>query len=383
MGRGSYALGKLNSCFINYCSNLFQGTTLMELDKLLIIYQNIIPIIDWMTQCDGWSKFVIQKLYKALINISEEIQILLSSHEHIVCSNLSFYQNIINCKLYWEKLNSKFKKKPLVIKINHKPDNQQLYLDTMKPLQFGCLDISNKSRFIFKDNVKSKPNIKTLQRLMHELPSLKNNLPLSWSSSIFVRFDPNNINCLKCLIVGPEKTPYMNGIFEFDVFFPDTYPNSPPKVLLYTTGCGAVRFNPNLYNSGKVCLSLLGTWSGNEGESWITDSSTFLQVLVSIQSLILVDHPYFNEPGWERDMHTEKGKEASFDYNDNIRFQTLKWAIIDQYKNPVPGFESIIKTHIEMKKDEILDTINIWEKESIKFKEPLTLLKNIFIKMFE
>lgn len=33
-------------------------------------------------------------------------------------------------------------------------------------------------------------------------------------------------------------------------------------MLLATTGGGKVRFNPNLYNNGKVCLSLLGTWSG-------------------------------------------------------------------------------------------------------------------------
>ena len=67
-----------------------------------------------------------------------------------------------------------------------------------------------------------------------------------------------------------------------------------------TTGGGTVRFNPNLYNCGKVCLSLLGTWSGQDGETWNKDTSTFLQVLVSIQSLILVEDPYFNEPGWER-----------------------------------------------------------------------------------
>ena len=29
-----------------------------------------------------------------------------------------------------------------------------------------------------------------------------------------------------------------------------------------------------------------------------------LQVLVSIQSLILVENPYFNEPGYEKGMHT-------------------------------------------------------------------------------
>jgi hypothetical protein len=69
----------------------------------------------------------------------------------------------------------------------------------------------------------------------------------------------------------------------------------PPKVNLKTTGAGTVRFNPNLYDSGKVCLSLLGTWRGEQGESWNADTSTFLQVAVSIQALIFVPQPYFNE----------------------------------------------------------------------------------------
>lgn len=48
-------------------------------------------------------------------------------------------------------------------------------------------------------------------------------------------------------------------------------------------------------SDGKVCLSLLGTWDGDRGESWNMCTSTLLQVLVSIQSLILVPEPFFNE----------------------------------------------------------------------------------------
>jgi hypothetical protein len=51
------------------------------------------------------------------------------------------------------------------------------------------------------------------------------------------------------------------------------------QVLLRTTGNGTVRFNPNLYNCGKVCLSLLGTWSGGQGESWNPEVSSAFQVL--------------------------------------------------------------------------------------------------------
>lgn len=49
------------------------------------------------------------------------------------------------------------------------------------------------------------------------------------------------------------------------------------------------------WQDGKVCLSLLGTWSG---PGWSAGKSTLLQVLISIQSMILCDEPYLNEPGW-------------------------------------------------------------------------------------
>jgi ubiquitin-protein ligase len=71
------------------------------------------------------------------------------------------------------------------------------------------------------------------------------------------------------------RSPYENGVFEFDIFCPPSYPQVAPSVKLITTGGGRVRFNPNLYNCGKVCLSLLGTWAG---PGWIPDKSTILQV---------------------------------------------------------------------------------------------------------
>ena len=48
-----------------------------------------------------------------------------------------------------------------------------------------------------------------------------------------------------------------------------------------------------VHNCGKVCLSLLGTWAGqNQSQGW-QKQSTLLQVLVSIQSAILgVKYPY-------------------------------------------------------------------------------------------
>lgn len=92
-------------------------------------------------------------------------------------------------------------------------------------------------------------------------------------------------------------------------------------------GGGKVRFNPNLYNCGKVCLSLLGTWSGSKDEQW-SYASSMLQVLVSIQSLILIPKPYFNEPGYESSMHSADGKKRSDSYNENI--QLVRDELVDE-----------------------------------------------------
>jgi len=70
---------------------------------------------------------------------------------------------------------------------------------------------------------------------------------------------------------------------------------------------------------------LLGTWPG---PGWDPKASTLLQVLVSIQSLILVPDPYFNEPAFGADQLL-RGNE-SFAYNLDIMAQTVQWAMMDQ-----------------------------------------------------
>lgn len=97
------------------------------------------------------------------------------------------------------------------------------------------------------------------------------------------------------LIIGPEGTPYERGFYFFDILISDNYPLQPPHVD-FKTGDGRVRFNPNLYVEGKVCLSILGTYTG---PSWTT-SCSLRTVLVSIQSL-LNEHPIQNEPGHEKE----------------------------------------------------------------------------------
>eukprot|EP01139_Manchomonas_bermudensis_P011913 Amastigsp_a344630_31.p2 type:complete len:266 gc:universal Amastigsp_a344630_31:1-798(+) len=199
-----------------------------------------------------------------------------------------------------------------------------------------------------------------MMRLAQEAASISSSLPLSTSSSVFVRIDESRMDVWRALIIGPEGTPYENGCFQFDVFFPQTYPKTPPLVNLETTGAGSVRFNPNLYNCGKVCLSLLGTWEGDRSEMWNEQGSTFLQVLVSIQSLILVPVPWANEPGQESSLGTPEGDRMSAEYNAHIKAETIRVAILGQLKNPAVGFEDVIRAHCWLKRSQILATAKQW-----------------------
>ncbi|RXN29819.1 baculoviral IAP repeat-containing 6-like protein [Labeo rohita] len=225
------------------------------------------------------------------------------------------------------------------------------------------------SKLVFKVNYHYLSQVKNAsdansaaraRRLAQEAVTLSTSLPLSSSSSVFVRCDEERLDIMKVLITGPADTPYANGCFEFDVYFPQDYPNSPPLVNLETTGGHSVRFNPNLYNDGKVCLSILNTWHGRPEEKWNPQTSSFLQVLVSIQSLILVAEPYFNEPGYERSRGTPSGTQSSREYDGNIRQATVKWAMLEQIRNPSPCFKEVIHRHFYLKRAEIMAQCEGW-----------------------
>jgi hypothetical protein len=82
-----------------------------------------------------------------------------------------------------------------------------------------------------------------------------------------------------------------------------------------------------------VCLSLLGTWSG---EKWNPEVSSLSQVINSILFLIFVEHPYFNEPGYQGSQGTPSGDQRSEEYNKVIRTATLQFAYLDHFKKPNP-----------------------------------------------
>ena len=357
-----------SSSILGYVENNVVNSTLLEIDKIKKLFEEILVFIKKVIpKLDGYDDFKLS-IFKGLDIFRNDISPIIDTIDDD--EKVSFYMSIIVVVDYIkEYINfnkdqsvSEFKSESVIENYNEmiRLEQEKIFCD------YKILESHR-----FYKHKSSSINPKSLVRISSEFSTMRKNLPVNWDSSIVVRGCSENLNIFSFIIIGPKDTPYHNGTYEFHAMFPKDYPHSEPKVLLDTTGNGTVRFNPNLYDCGKVCLSLLGTWSGQDGESWNKDTSTFLQVLVSIQSLILVEQPYFNEPGWEKQMHTETGKKKAFDYNDNLRLQNLKWAIIDKLENPPVGFENLILEHFKFKRDEILETANVWLDESISRKQEI------------
>ena len=216
------------------------------------------------------------------------------------------------------------------------------------------------------NNNKSPVSENKILRLVGEFANLQNSLPIEFTNSIFVRVDKDNMDYMKAIIFGSERTPYSSGAFLFDIYFGNNYPNSPPNVVITSTGNGSVRFNPNLYSTGKVCLSLLGTWRGSLGENWDPKISTVYQVLLSIQSIIMSDLIYYNEPGYENLIGTLEGEKLNEGYSNIVRYNNIRVCMIDMIRNPPKGFEDVIKIHFYLKKDKILKEVDTWIERAKK-----------------
>ena len=211
-----------------------------------------------------------------------------------------------------------------------------------------------------KENIDLTSN--QISRLQKEFQIIKKSIVLDKDASIFFTTQKTNIGKMRFMISGPKQTPYENGLFIFDMVIPSDFPAKPP--IVHFSNNGNRRFNPNLYDSGKVCLSLLGTWTGDKGESWNINTSTFYQLLISIQSQILIDEPYFNEPGYEKAIGTTEGKQKSLDYNYNVRQYTLDHSMIDLLeKNNYPEFKEVINKYFKYHKDNIINMLTKWLEE--------------------
>jgi len=200
----------------------------------------------------------------------------------------------------------------------------------------------------------------TTMRLLKDVKHILKN-PLTENGIYYVHDDYDMMKGY-ALIVGPSDTPYFGGYYFFEIIYPYDYPHSPPKVKYCTNG-NDIRFNPNLYKCGKVCVSLLNTWRGDQ---W-TSCQSISTVLLTLCTLLCKD-PLLNEPGVSNnhnDMHS---------YNEIIQFANLDIAVCDiiikrsgVYMHFFDYFYSFIKENFNKNYDNlIMIAVNKYNNE---FKE--------------
>ncbi|XP_053675285.1 (E3-independent) E2 ubiquitin-conjugating enzyme [Anopheles nili] len=177
---------------------------------------------------------------------------------------------------------------------------------------------------------------------------------------VWVRTFEDRLDLLSVMIEGPKKTPYEDGLFLFDIQLGKDYPSAPPLCHYISYCCD--RLNPNLYEDGKVCVSLLGTWSGRGPEVW-GPSSTLLQVIVSIQGLILVAEPYFNEAGYEKLKGSQQGKENSRMYNEMVLLKLVQ-SMTKLVSNPPEVFREEILSHFHACGERMHNRLKTWMEMS-------------------
>ena len=78
-----------------------------------------------------------------------------------------------------------------------------------------------------------------------------------------------------CGVPGKKGTPWEGGLYKVEILFTEDYPSKAPLVNFKP-----VIFHPNVYGSGKVCLSIIDDTKG-----W-SPVVTIKQILIGVQSLL-------------------------------------------------------------------------------------------------
>ena len=213
--------------------------------------------------------------------------------------------------------------------------------------------------------VMGKDNVRRLQKDIIDI--IKN--PLT-DNGIYYAHDDSNMLKGYAMIFGPSDTIYRFGAYIFEFNFPTNYPYSPPK-LKYMTNDGVTRFHPNLYRNGKVCISILNTW---KGEQW-TSCQTIRSILLMLVTL-LHNKPLLNEPG------VKETSPSFVPYNKIITFKNLEIAILrnvtkkskNMYNNMINTLLIYHKKHVDKHKKEILDYIKQFAQDD-EFKNETVYLR--------
>lgn len=190
----------------------------------------------------------------------------------------------------------------------------------------------------------------TIKRLIRDIKDLRKS-PLH-SEGIYYKHDETNMLLGYAYICGPKDSLYFGGNYFYKFEFPYDYPHRPPKVTFMTVD-GKTRFHPNMYRSGKICLSILNTWRGDQ---W-TGCQSIRSILLTILS-VLDDSPLLHEPGFTA-LHKDCDR-----YNKIIKYKNFDFSINQIIMNKVSNtsfyvdlFKEDVIFQFKKNKDDMLSII--------------------------
>lgn len=364
------------SLLIPYLISQFKNTTLLEMHHNEQLFKLYMSLIETLSTEKSIYLFDLKYNETNLYDVLKLFQSSLKDAMKLDDNNefIKFMYNMLEIlvfSIYDDNKKDAVDDKKILATDGRDKTIKQYYIDTLEPLKFDYADILNTNYHeIYKNLFKGSSGLiwnKCQKRLAIELPvfATAGSLPINYDASIFVRVDENSSMIIRALITGPPDTPYDSGCYIFDVYCHENYPTVTPQC--WFVNHGGNRLNPNLYANGKVCLSLLGTWqSESKSECWNEKTSSLLQIFLSIQSQILIENPYFNEPGHESGIGHSLSEKRSKEYNNDIRLYVLKSTIRDLLKNPklYPQFEDVIINHFKIKKEYIKSLCDKWTSEA-------------------
>eukprot|EP00238_Polyblepharides_amylifera_P003516 CAMPEP_0196575790 /NCGR_PEP_ID=MMETSP1081-20130531/5197_1 /TAXON_ID=36882 /ORGANISM="Pyramimonas amylifera, Strain CCMP720" /LENGTH=161 /DNA_ID=CAMNT_0041894197 /DNA_START=123 /DNA_END=611 /DNA_ORIENTATION=- len=119
-----------------------------------------------------------------------------------------------------------------------------------------------------------------------------------------------NLLVWDCIVPGKKNAAWDGAFLPITLRFSEEYPEKPP-LAHFPQGF----FHPNIYPSGKVCLSIL-----NEEKGW-KPSLSVKQILTGIQDLL--DNPNNDDPAQESAYHMLNRSKT--EYNARVKIEVKKY----------------------------------------------------------
>lgn len=202
------------------------------------------------------------------------------------------------------------------------------------------------------------------RRLPNEIRMLDRERESHAARGIYVHVHEDDMRRIDVLIVPKHRadsenaelqSPYTGGPFLFEITVGDDYPMEPPGVA-FQPQQHHVRLHPNMYESGKVCLSIINTWGAKD---WAPSMS----LLALINTL--------DERFGERCLCFEPSRENStlaemMTFNAAVEMGKLQWVVLPVMATAPPKayapFAEALESEFRAHYDHFLSRLGALEK---------------------